>query len=122
MGVLHDNLSQFRAAIKCYEEFLKVCKSIGDTHGEALAYNCMGVDCHKLADLDRAVYYHSLHKDIADVPGKFLAHINLGLIYSEMGDENRTSVNHQFALRYAIQMSSVTGQSIALGNLSQIGC
>lgn len=73
---------------------MKVCKTIGDTHGEALAYNCIGVDYHKLGETDdsnetlweKAVYYHTLHKDIADIPGKFLAHVNLGLIYSKLGD------------------------------------
>jgi hypothetical protein len=37
------------------------------------------------------------------------------------GDVEKASINHQFALRYAIQMSSVTGQSVAIGNLGQIG-
>ena len=49
------------------------------------------------------------HKEIADVAGKFLAHINLGIIYNALGDFEKASINHQFALRYAIQMSSVAG-------------
>lgn len=30
-------------------------------------------------------------------------------------------MNHQFALRYAIQMSSVAGQSLAIGNMGKVG-
>ena len=68
------------------------------------------MDYHKLGEQnpenedlwEKAIYYHTLHKDIADIPGKFLAHVNLGLIYEKLEDENKTSVNHQFALRYAI--------------------
>lgn len=89
----------------------------------------MGVDFHKMAEVepdnkvlwDNAIKYHNKHKEIADVAGKFLSHINLGIIYQNMGDIERSAINHQFALRYAIQMSSVTGQSIAIGNLGQIG-
>jgi tetratricopeptide (TPR) repeat protein len=128
-GVLYDNLNNYTKAIAAYEKFLTVCQSIGDSHGEALAYNCIGVDYHHMAENEpekdqlwqEAINYHTKHKEIADVPGKFLAHINLGLIYNKLGDSERAAINHQFALRYAIQMSSVAGQSVAIGNLGQIG-
>ncbi|CAG9314723.1 unnamed protein product [Blepharisma stoltei] len=129
IGVLYDNLGQYKKAISSYTQFLNVCQSIGDVHGEALANNCIGVDYTKMAEAEpgnnalwqEAINYHMKHKDIADVPGKFLAHINLGIIYSKLGDNERAAINHQFALRYAIQMSSVAGQSVAIGNLGQIG-
>ena len=61
----------------------------------------------KLGEIDPVYYndaiqYHMKHKEIADVPGKFLAHINLGIIYNGVGDFEKSSINHQFALRYAI--------------------
>jgi len=34
------------------------------------------------------------HKEIADVAGKFLAHINLGIIYNQVGDFEKSSINH----------------------------
>ena len=95
-------------------------------HGEALAYNCIGVDYMKMGESDSkhftdAIEFHSKHKEVADVAGKFLAHINLGIIYNSVGDHEKSSINHQFALRYAIQMSSVAGQSVAIGNLGKVG-
>ena len=41
----------------------------------------------KLGEIDSiyyndAIQYHMKHKEIADVAGKFLAHINLGIIYN----------------------------------------
>ena len=125
-GVLYDNLGKFSAAIEQYKKFLQVCKAIGDVHGEALAYNCIGVDYMKLGEqkpdnYKDAIEYHTRHKEVADVAGKFLAHINLGIIYNATGDYEKSSINHQFALRYAIQMSSVAGQSVAIGNHGKVG-
>ena len=86
-GVLYDNLGKYKEAISQYQRFLQVCRAIGDVHGEALAYNCIGVDYMKLGDIDPiyfndAITYHMKHKEVADVAGKFLAHINLGIIYN----------------------------------------
>lgn len=125
-GVLYDNLGKFKIAIAHYKKFLQVCKAIGDVHGEALAYNCIGVNYQKMAEDDpknykEAIDYHLKHKEIADVAGKFLAHVNLGIIYNNLGDQEKASINHQFALRYAIQMSSLAGQSVAVGNLGNLG-
>ncbi len=68
MGVLYDNMQNYKQAVACYERFLAVCKNIGDAHGEALAYNCMGVDYQLMAGplkakplLEQAVFYHQKH-------------------------------------------------------------
>jgi tetratricopeptide (TPR) repeat protein len=55
-GVLYDNLGKFKEAVDQYEKFLTVCRAIGDVHGEALAYNCIGVDYMKLGELDSSLY------------------------------------------------------------------
>jgi len=86
-GVLFDNLGKYKQAVESYKKFLQVCKAIGDVHGEALAYNCIGVDYMKLGETEPNFYrdaidYHTRHKEVADVAGKFLAHINLGIIYN----------------------------------------
>ena len=69
-GVLYDNLGKFKDAIAQYQKFLQVCRAIGDVHGEALAYNCIGVDYMKLGEIDPiymndAIQYHMKHKEIA---------------------------------------------------------
>ena len=98
-GVLFDNLGKYKQAIEQYKKFLQVCKAIGDVHGEALSYNCIGVDYMKLGEsspdlFKEAIEYHTKHKEIADVAGKFLAHINLGIIYNNLGDHEKSSINH----------------------------
>jgi tetratricopeptide (TPR) repeat protein len=98
-GVLYDNLGKYRQAVDQYKKFLQVCKAIGDVHGEALAYNCIGVDYMKMGESDPnyykdAIEFHTKHKEVADVAGKFLAHINLGIIYNAQGDFEKSSINH----------------------------
>ena len=98
-GVLYDNLGKYKLAVVEYKKFLQVCRAIGDVHGEALAYNCIGVDFMKMGELDpvhynEAIEYHTKHKEVADVAGKFLAHINLGIIFNSMGDHEKSSINH----------------------------
>lgn len=78
---------------------MQVCKAIGDVHGEALSYNCIGVGYMKLGEFDpknyhESIEYHNKHKEIADVAGKFLAHINLGIVYNYIGDYEKSSINH----------------------------
>ncbi len=44
----------------------------GDTKGEQLALNSIGIDWHKLGDFDKAIDSHNQHLQIADIPGKFV--------------------------------------------------
>jgi hypothetical protein len=53
----------------------------------------------KMGETDQKFYqdaidYHTKHKEVADVAGKFLAHINLGIIYNCIGDHEKSSINH----------------------------
>ena len=97
-----------------------------DSLGEALAYNCTGVAYQKIGEKDpryyaEAIENHLKHNQIGDIAGKFISHVNLGIVYSVLGENEKASMHHQSALRYAIQMSSVAGQTIAIGNLGHIG-
>ena len=124
--MLYDNIKKHKKAIEFYLKFLQVCKSINDTHGEALAYNCIGVDYQLLGDAEseytqKAIEYHHLHEELADVNGKFLASINLGLCYDRLGDQKNSIYYFQNALKFSIQMSNLSGQSLAVGNIGKIG-
>ena len=124
--MLYDNIKKHRKAVDYYLKFLQVCKSINDSHGEALAYNCIGVDYQLLGEADpeltkKAIEYHSLHENLADINGKFLASINLGLCYDRLGDNKNSIFHFQNGLKYSIQMSNISGQSVAMGNIGKIG-
>jgi tetratricopeptide (TPR) repeat protein len=144
LGVFRDNLAQYEKAIECYNQFLRVCKECNDGQGCALAYHCIAVDYQILgggliADtssaaagreavgiteskikpdiLKKAIFFHNKHRENSDSVGKFVAHLNMGLAYAQLGERESSTVNHQYALRYALQLHSLEGQSLAIGSL-----
>lgn len=52
IGVLYDNIKKYKKGIEYYQKFLQVCKSISDSHGEALAYNCIAVNYQLMGEKD----------------------------------------------------------------------
>jgi len=123
-GVLYENMAEDASALRCYKELLRASLDAGDAVGEALACNCIGVAAQLKAgeeDLQTAIRYHQQHLAVADIPGKFIAHCNLGLAYQALGLLGEATTNHQHALRYAIRMSSLAGESLACGHLGMLG-
>jgi tetratricopeptide (TPR) repeat protein len=143
LGVYRDNLGQYDKAIDCYNQFLRVCKECNDGQGCALAYHCIAVDYQILGGglsagtstgggheapgtsavnikpetLKKAIFFHNKHRENSDSVGKFVAHLNMGLAYAQLGERESSTVNHQYALRYALQLHSLEGQSLAIGSL-----
>jgi len=136
MGVLHDNLSQLGEAIQSYQQYMQICRKHADRPGEALACNCIGVNNHLLArrldgrtdakgkkalawHLSEAMRHHREHLELAtdDSNGQFIAHSNLGLVASILGDSNTASTHHKLALKLAMVSQDALKQSLAVGNL-----
>ncbi len=138
LGVIFDNQANYELANESYKSYLQICDEIGDNIGSACACNCIGVNYLLLACppsdigclqgvnltpetreyLEKAAYYHEKHLEIGpDSGGKFVANTNLGLCYGMRGDINLAAKHHQDALRTAIKMQTLYGQSIAVGNL-----
>ena len=69
----------------------------------------------------KAIEYHAVHEQLADVNGKFLASINLGLCYDRLGDNKNSVYWFQNALKHSVQMANLSGQSLAIGNIGRIG-
>ena len=69
----------------------------------------------------KAIEYHTMHEKLADVNGKFLASINMGLCYDRLDDSQNSIYWFQNALKHSVQMSNLSGQSLAIGNIGRIG-
>jgi len=144
-ALLFENMGEEDAALHCYKDVLRSSLECGDATGEALACNCIGVnlqlrggpDVSTIGDeaaegeaneqrllaeaaVRDAIRYHQQHLSIADVPGRFIAHCNLGLAYQSLGDLDEAAAQHEQALRYAIRMSSLAGESLACAHLGAV--
>ena len=138
LGVIYDNQFNYLAGIENYKLYLQLCEEIGDVMGCALACNCLGVNYTSIVSpssdsgivqgvkdvprvveyINLAIYYHSKHLEIGpDSGGRFVANSNLGLCYAMIGDVIQSAKHQQDALRIAIKMQTLYGQSIAVGNL-----
>lgn len=123
LGCMYEELFQPHAALKYYQKFLQLSQGLQDSVGTALALNCLGVCCHLIGGeyLKKSLQYHMEHWEIADIQGKIIAHINMGLVFSQMGDIENAAENHRMALQYASDIQDEHGESIALANLGVLG-
>jgi tetratricopeptide (TPR) repeat protein len=137
LGVIYDNQNNYMMGINYYKQYLELSEELEDGTGISIACNCIGVNYMLLAipDTDagtlaagknaetnsdylrKAIEYHQKHFDVADLGGKFVSSTNLGLCYGILGDIALSGQNHQEALRTAIKMQTLYGQSISVGNL-----
>lgn len=125
--------------------YYNICVQLKVVSGQALALNSLGINKFLSGDLQlanemfqvtkRSAAMHMLpappllpplsahplllqrHLEIADVPGKFVAHTNLGLVEAAAGNFSAAAVNHRLALRCAIILRSIEGEALACGNL-----
>jgi len=117
MGVVLDNQGMHAEAIQKYKQFLALCITSKNTQGEALAYNCLGIDCFKTGQYDEAIQYHNKHLELADSTGRLIAHTNLGIVFQAMGLSEHAAIHHQHAIEYANRMGAKDAQCFTVGNL-----
>jgi len=117
MGVAHDNIKNHQAANNNYQQCLALCVASRNQQGEALAYNCLGINHYKMGNYEQAIRCHNRHLELADPNGRLLAHTNLGVVFEEMQLYDHAAIHHQHAIEYANRINSRDAQSVAVGNL-----
>lgn len=117
MGVVYDNQGMHAEAIKKYKQFLALCITSKNIQGEALAYNCLGIDSFKLEQYDESIQYHNKHLELADGTGRLIAHTNLGIVFQAMGLPEHAAIHHQHAIEHANRMGAKDAQCFTVGNL-----
>jgi|Transcript_28448 tetratricopeptide (TPR) repeat protein len=118
MGVILDNQEMYHEAIQKYKQFLSLCITSKNTQGEALAYNCLGIDSFKVGQHDESIQYHNKHLELADGTGRLIAHTNLGIVFQAMGLSEHAAIHHQHAIEYANRMGAKDAQCFSVGNLA----
>merc|ERR1719343_1782222 len=117
MGIVLDNQGMFPEAIQKYKQFLSLCITSKNTQGEALAYNCLGIDTFKIGQYDESIQYHNKHLELADSIGRLIAHTNLGIVFQAMDLAEHAAIHHQHAIEYANRMGAKDAQCFTVGNL-----
>lgn len=117
MGVVLDNQGMFAEAVNKYKQFLALCIGSKNIQGEALAYNCLGIDSFKMGKYDESIQYHNKHLELADTTGRLIAHSNLGIVFQAMGLAEHAAIHHQHAIEYANRMGAKDAQCFTVGNL-----
>jgi tetratricopeptide (TPR) repeat protein len=92
MATAYDELRDLKNSLRCAKLYLNVCRQMGDSVGEALACNDLG---------------------------RFIAYLNLGHAYREMGMPSQSKESTQKALECAQRAYSAFGESIACAQLGQ---
>jgi len=118
MGIILDNQEMYAEAIQKYKQFLSLCITSKNTQGEALAYNCLGIDTFKANQHDESIQYHNKHLELADATGRLIAHTNLGIVFQAMGLSEHAAIHHQHAIEYANRMGAKDAQCFSVGNLA----
>jgi len=122
MATAYDELRDLKNSLRCAKLYLNVCKQMGDSIGEALACNNIGVQYQMLGgrkNLTKAVSYHTLHLQHGDDLGRFIAYLNLGNTYRDMEMPAQSKESTQKALECAQRAYSAFGESIACAQLGQ---
>eukprot|EP00397_Hematodinium_sp_SG-2012_P009898 GEMP01009997.1.p1 GENE.GEMP01009997.1~~GEMP01009997.1.p1 ORF type:complete len:390 (+),score=67.18 GEMP01009997.1:103-1272(+) len=117
MGVALDNMGKFKEANDNYHQCLALCVSSKNQQGEALAYNCLGINNYKIGRYEEAIKCHNKHLELADPAGRLLAHTNLGVVFDEMNLHDHAAIHHQHAIEYANRVHATDAQTLAVGNL-----
>ena len=72
MGDTYRNLEQYQKAIESHQQALVIYQELGDSHGEAISLNSLGVAYKSLGQYEKAIEYHQ----------------QALIIYQELGDSS----------------------------------
>lgn len=145
LGIIYDNIGDYESAIQEYTKYAELCDLLHDKLGKSAALNYLGVSYMLLGtkvsdtgmnpipcignnkdttleNIQQAIKFHQMHVQNSnnDVE-KFIALINLGLCFSILQEFTESNQYYQDALKLSINIKSIFGQSIAVGNLGLNG-
>ncbi|GAA6622319.1 CHAT domain-containing protein [Scytonema sp. NUACC26] len=93
------NTSQFEAALRSYQQALKIYQSIKDRQGQGASLGGMGLAYNELGNYKQAIEYHqqrlAIAREIGDRPGEGRSLGGLGNVYYSLGDYKQAIQYHQ---------------------------
>lgn len=90
-GNVYSSLGDFKQAIVCYQQSLKIAKDVGDKDLEAKASNNLGIVYRSNGDIEKATELYqrtiSISGSDGDKVAEAVAYGNLGSVYNSLGDK-----------------------------------
>lgn len=120
-GIEQYKISQFEAALKSWQQALKIFREIKYREGEVAALGAIGDAHSSLGEYLKAIDYHQESLDIARQikhhEGEANALVNIGVQYLYLGYYTQTIEYLEKGLALAKEIRSRQGEGAALGNL-----
>ncbi|MBR8839307.1 MAG: tetratricopeptide repeat protein [Stigonema ocellatum SAG 48.90 = DSM 106950] len=113
--------SQFEAALRSYQQALRIYQSIKDQLGEGQSLGSLGTVYESLGDYKQAIDYQqqslAIAREIQDRLGEGQSLGNLGNAYYSLGDYKQAIDYQQQSLAIAREIKDRQGESVSLGSL-----
>jgi len=114
-------VSQYREALKVWEQALQTYREIKDRNGEGNSLSSLGNAYYSLGQYQKAIEYYqqslAIKKQIGDRNGQGDSLNNLGNAYNFLGQYQKAIEYHQQSLAISKQIGDRNGEGDSLGNL-----
>ena len=121
LGIVHNNLGDFKKAIDYHKQALSITKELGQRDEEGRAFGNLGDAYANLSDFKQAIDYHkqalSIAKELGQRDKEASAYGNLGIAYQSLGDFKQAIEYQKQALRIAMELGQRDGEGRAFENL-----
>ena len=117
LATLAYNAEDYAKAIVSYSEAAKLFESIEDVQGIVLCRNLQGVCHYRQKDYRSAIVQHKKQELVTGAYGRAVAQINLGVVYSALGELSFAEQAFNDALISANEAHESVLETVAVGNL-----
>ena len=121
LGNAYWSLGEYRRAIGCHEQHLRIAREAGDRQGEEGALGNLGNAYHSLGEYRRAIEYREqallVDREVGDTRGEGQDLGGLGNAYWALGEYRRAIDYYEQWLRIAREIGDRQGEGNALGGL-----
>ncbi|MDP4220552.1 MAG: tetratricopeptide repeat protein [Bacteroidota bacterium] len=121
MGIVYQNLGQYRQAFEHHSRALALAESVGNKEGMSRHLGNLGITYAALSDYERAMDFHTRSLAIAEAIGnkKSIAMSlgRLGNLYQDMDDPSRAIAYFKRSLAISEEFGHTTSIAVCLGNI-----
>ena len=124
LGVLHFNKSEFRKALKTFEQALVIVKENGELQGKGVILNYIGNTYLSLGEYPKALDYYqqalSIYKQVGNKPMEGTTLNNIGEVYRSLGEYTKALDYYQQSFAIHKQVGNKLMEGTTLNNIGLV--